>query len=245
MSATAFHNTTRAAVAVGGLGVIAVGAGAWAWGRFGALLVSVCALLIVAALHRWSGDLATHGGHQPPGDLVLLVGDLADRAGLPIPTVVVSAREVPNAYASGRSPSQAVVVVTRGLLGTVGRPELEGALAHELMHIRRRDLRATNAIASLALAATCALGCVRPPASIVTVAAASSLALLGQLALCRRRELAADRDAAVLLGAGEPLARALHVADPSPVPPRRLGRLLSTHPDSSERVRRLRRIPVT
>ena len=74
---------------------------------------------------------------------MLLVGDLAGRAGLPTPTVVVSEREVPNAYASGRSPSQAVVVVTRGLLGTVARPELEGALAHELMHIRRRDLRAT------------------------------------------------------------------------------------------------------
>ena len=67
VSAAAFHNTTRAAVAVGGLGVMTVGVGAWAWGPRGALAgVGLRRPDPSAALHRWSGDLATHGRSASP-----------------------------------------------------------------------------------------------------------------------------------------------------------------------------------
>jgi heat shock protein HtpX len=69
-----------------------------------------------------------------------MVGRLSQQADLPKPTVAVADTRVPNAFATGRSPSNSTVCVTEGLLGTLDEEELEGVLAHELAHIKNRDV---------------------------------------------------------------------------------------------------------
>ena len=69
-----------------------------------------------------------------------MIGRLSQQADLPKPTVAVADTRVPNAFATGRSPSNSTVCVTEGLLGTLDEEELEGVLAHELAHIKNRDV---------------------------------------------------------------------------------------------------------
>jgi len=69
-----------------------------------------------------------------------MVGRLSQQADLPKPTVAVAETQVPNAFATGRSPKQSTVCVTKGLLQTLDEEELEGVLAHELAHVKNRDV---------------------------------------------------------------------------------------------------------
>ncbi|HOD32551.1 MAG TPA: M48 family metalloprotease, partial [Holophaga sp.] len=73
-------------------------------------------------------------------ELHTIVANLAERAGLPMPRVAVIPDDTPNAFATGRNPDHAVVAVTEGILRTLNRGELEGVLAHELAHVKNRDI---------------------------------------------------------------------------------------------------------
>jgi heat shock protein HtpX len=86
---------------------------------------------------------------QAPG-LYAIVDRLRQRAGLPMPTVAIAPHAQPNAFATGRNPSHAVVCVTDGLLQTVSEPELEGVIAHELAHIKNRDMLLQTLTATMA-----------------------------------------------------------------------------------------------
>jgi heat shock protein HtpX len=212
-----------------------------------------------------------------------LVRDLAVRANLPMPTVAISPSDQPNAFATGRGPNKAVVCATSGLLESLTKEELEGVMAHELMHVRNRDIligsvaaaiaTAISAIAQMAMFATMFSGGGddedRPnPLAILLVSMLAPLAAgLIQMAISRSREYEADRSAAELLGTGEPLARALERIEvlatqrPMMVPPAQaqayihnplaemhhkrgtgvdVGRLFSTHPNTADRIARLR-----
>jgi heat shock protein HtpX len=83
-------------------------------------------------------------------ELYDMVDRLRQRAGLPMPAIAIAPHAQPNAFATGRNPEHAVVCVTEGLLGLVDRDELEGVVAHELAHIKNRDMLLQTFTATLA-----------------------------------------------------------------------------------------------
>ena len=91
-------------------------------------------------------------GPNDAPELFAIVATLAQRAGLPMPRVAIIPDETPNAFATGRDPDHAVVAVTEGILGALTRPELEGVLAHELGHVKHRDILIGSLAAVLAQA---------------------------------------------------------------------------------------------
>src|SRR5918999_4281528 len=87
---------------------------------------------------------------QEAPELYRLVDRLRQRAGLPMPTVAVAPHEQPNAFATGRNPERAVVAVTTGILKYMPQEELEGVIAHELAHIKNRDMLISTVAAGIA-----------------------------------------------------------------------------------------------
>lgn len=158
--------------------------------------------------------------------LLAIVEELAERAGLPLPAVYIVEEDSPNAFATGRNPEHAAVAVTTGLLELLDERELRGVLAHELAHVRNRDMliatiaaTVAGAIAALASMAQFLLlfGGHRQgggsPLGIVGILLAMILAPLAaaliQMAISRSREYGADEAGAEIGGDPEALARAL------------------------------------
>jgi len=165
---------------------------------------------------------------QTAPDLVHLVGELARKAGLPMPKVYIVENAQPNAFATGRNPEHASVCVTTGLLQRVDHEELAGVLAHELSHVKNRDtltmtLVATiaGAVAMLANFAFFLGGRSRNPLGIVGILLVTLLApiaaVLVQMAISRGREFEADRCGAELSGRPLWLASALQRIEHSAV----------------------------
>ncbi|HMG18871.1 MAG TPA: M48 family metalloprotease, partial [Gemmatimonadales bacterium] len=161
---------------------------------------------------------------QAPG-LYAIVDRLRQRAGLPMPTLAIAPHAQPNAFATGRNPSRAVVCVTQGLLNTVTETELEGVLAHELAHIKHRDMLLMTVTATLA-AAISHLAYVamfmggrgdeddgNPVAGLLMIILAPIAAMLIQFAIGRQREFKADAGGAEISGQPLALASALKKLD--------------------------------
>jgi heat shock protein HtpX len=164
-----------------------------------------------------------------PGDdpeLFSIVRLLADRAGLPMPRVYVIPNESPNAFATGRNPEHAVVAVTHGLRRIMSRDELAGVLAHELAHVKDRDILISTIAASLAGAVMILASMARWAAIfgfggrddeegggiiglLITAIVAPIAAMLIQMAVSRSREYLADEQGAKIMGNPQPLAGAL------------------------------------
>ena len=154
-------------------------------------------------------------------DLYDMVDRLRQRAGLPMPTVAIAPHAQPNAFATGRSPSHAVVCVTEGITRLVSRDELEGVIAHELAHIKNRDMllqtmtaTLAGAISNLAWFGMFAGGGDdeeggNPLGGLVGVIVAPIAASLIQMAISRQRELKADAVGAEISGRPLALANAL------------------------------------
>jgi heat shock protein HtpX len=153
-----------------------------------------------------------------------IVADLTQRANLPMPRVYVSPAQQPNAFATGRNPKHAAVAVTEGLMQTMDEYELRGVLAHELMHVKHRDILIGSVAAAVGMAITFIArmamfgamfggGRDRDNNNVFAMLAMAILAPIAamaiQMAVSRSREFEADRGAARTLGDGEPLARAL------------------------------------
>ena len=153
-------------------------------------------------------------------ELYRMVDQLRQRAGLPMPTVAVAPHDQPNAFATGRDPEHAVVCVTQGILNLVSRDELEGVLAHELAHIRNRDMLLQTITATMA-GAISNLAWVgmyagssddeggHPIASLMIVLLAPLAASLVQMAISRQREFKADAVGVEISGRPLSLASAL------------------------------------
>ena len=202
-------------------------------------------------------------------ELYGIVDKLRQRAGLPMPTVGIAPQQQPNAFATGRNADHAVVCVTQGLLDMVDQDELEGVLAHELGHIKNRDmlLQTISATMSGAITSLARFGLYTPhqgegrgsPLGPLLALLAPVVAMILQFAISRTREFKADAVGAEISGKPLALASALNkmqqIAQRSPmdVPPsvapiaqvnplsgfRGLSRLFSTHPSTEERVARL------
>lgn len=158
-------------------------------------------------------------------ELYEMVDRLRQRAGLPMPTVAIAPHEQPNAFATGRNPEHAVVCVTQGLLRLMSREELEGVIAHELAHIKNRDMllqtvTATIAGAIGALAQFAQFAAIfgggnrdgeggNPFAGLIIAIFGSLAAGLIQMAISRQREFKADAVGAQIAGRPHGLANAL------------------------------------
>lgn len=158
-------------------------------------------------------------------ELYGIVADLAQRAGMPMPKLYVIPSEAPNAFATGRNPKHAAVAVTQGIVRMLDREELRGVLAHELSHVRHRDIL-IGTVAATVVAAVGMLSRMAQFAAIfgggqrdgdqpnpLVLLAITMVAALGavviQLSISRSREFEADAGGARLVGDGTPLASAL------------------------------------
>jgi heat shock protein HtpX len=146
--------------------------------------------------------------------LAPIVKSLCDRMGLPMPRLWVIDQEEPNAFATGRNPAHASVAVTRGLLQFMNDDEIEGVLAHELGHVKNRDILISSVAATIAAAITWAAHMAfffggsrdddddrgNPIAAIAMMLLAPIAAGLIQMAISRTREFSADAASAQYTG---------------------------------------------
>jgi heat shock protein HtpX len=157
-------------------------------------------------------------------ELYDLTEQLAQRAGLPMPKLYFSPEEAPNAFATGRNPRHGVVCVTAGLMNMMNARELQGVIAHELSHVKHRDILISTIAAVIAggisYAAHMAMwfgggrdrresGPLDIVVLLLTIILAPIAAMLIQMAISRSREFAADAGAARLAGGPEGLISAL------------------------------------
>jgi len=163
---------------------------------------------------------------QEAPELYRIVDRLRQRAGLPMPVVAIADQPQPNAFATGRSPQKAVVAVTSGLLQHMSPREIEGVIAHELGHIKNRDMLISTIAAGIAgaigyLPWLLMFGGGRRrggeggnPLIMIGLAILGPIAaMLIQMAVSRQREFEADRTAAEILGTAEPMMGALQKLD--------------------------------
>lgn len=153
-------------------------------------------------------------------ELYEMVDRLRQRAGLPMPTVAIAPHDQPNAFATGRDPEHAVVCVTEGIMRLVSKDELEGVIAHELAHIKNRDMLLQTIAATMAgaIANIAHFGYFfgghddedsNPLAGIGMMILAPIAAMLIQFAISRQREFKADAVGAEISGQPKSLASAL------------------------------------
>src|SRR5438034_5824322 len=202
-------------------------------GQQGMVIAFVIALAM-NFLSYWFSDkmvLAAYGA-QPIDEaaaprLYAIVRRLVTRAGIPMPRVYLVPSETPNAFATGRNPQHAVVAVTEGIMRILDEEELEGVLAHELSHVKNRDVLISTIAATLAGAITYLAhmaqwaamfggrsssddeGGVNPIAAILMAILAPIAAMLVQMAVSRSREYQADATGARIAGKPWGLAKAL------------------------------------
>jgi heat shock protein HtpX len=188
---------------------------------------------IVLAMHR-----AQELSPAESPEVHQMVAELAASAGIATPRLYLIPEAQPNAFATGRNPEHAVVAVTSGILEVLDRRELRGVLAHELAHVKNRDILVSSIAATVAAAitylahATAFLGLgssdddgPSPAQSLLLALVAPLAATLIQLGISRSREYGADATGAEISGDPEALARALEKLDqaahaiPAPVQP--------------------------
>jgi len=155
-----------------------------------------------------------------------IVQDLARRAGLPMPRVYIIDEHQPNAFATGRNPEHAAVAATTGILQMLSERELRGVMAHELAHVKHRDILTSTISATLAGAISALANFAmffggrdehgrpaNPIAGIAMAILAPLAASLIQMAISRAREYEADRGGAEICGDPNALADALQKID--------------------------------
>jgi heat shock protein HtpX len=226
---SAFTNTFKTTILLAFLGALFIGIGAL-FGQGGLIIGLVIGLVFVGGTFWFSDKIAVAAARAKPISreeaprLYEIVEELAQKNDMPMPRLYMSPQPQPNAFATGRGPKHAVVAVTQGILEVLDDDELRAVLAHELSHVRNRDILIGSVAAAVALAITfiariAMFGAIfgggddDDGGNIFGLLALAILApiaaVLIQMALSRSREFQADASGARLLGEGEPLARAL------------------------------------
>jgi heat shock protein HtpX len=222
-------NQVKTFMLVAALTALLLGIGYLVGGTGGIVLFAAMAIVFNFAMYWFSGPMALKMSRAVPvseaeaPDLHRMIGTLAQRAGVPMPAVYVTPAEQPNAFATGRNPSHAAIAVTQGIQRVLGPRQLEGVLAHEMAHIKNRDILIAS-VAAMVAGAIAAIanflqfslffgGDDENPLGIVgtlaTVLLAPVAAMIIQLAVSRQREYVADATGAELIGDPNPLADAL------------------------------------
>ena len=224
---------------------------------------------------RWSGAQEVTREQAP--QLYDLVEKLASRAGLPMPRVCNIDADEPNAFATGRNPEHAAVAVTTGIMRVLDYNEISGVLAHELAHVKNRDILTSTIASMMATVISYAAQFfmffggsrdddegVNPVAAIAMMILAPIAAMLIQMAISRSREYEADHDGGEICGnpnylaAGlekieyyvthspetlpdaKPATANMYIVNPFEGTGKALTKLFSTHPDTADRIARLR-----
>jgi heat shock protein HtpX len=225
-----FKNNAKTFILLAGLGGLLMGIGSF-FGQVGLFIGLAIGLVIVGGSYWFSDKIAVKAaGAKPVTEqeaprLYATVRELTQQSGMPMPKLYASPAAQPNAFATGRNPRHAAVAVTAGILEALDEDELRGVLAHELSHVRNRDILIGSVAAAVAMGITFVAriamwgaifgggGDDDDGGGILGLLALTILApiaaMLLQMALSRSREYEADHDGAELLGTGEPLARAL------------------------------------
>jgi heat shock protein HtpX len=265
---------------IAGLTGLLIAIGAVIGGGFVYVFAALAVLMNLAG-YWFSDKLALKASRARPlaaGEAPWLraqVEDLAGRADVPVPRLYLIPSEQPNAFATGRNPQHSAVAVTQGLLAHLPPDQVRGVLAHEFAHIANRDILVSS-IAAMVAGAISAIANVLQFSllfgggddddsplgwlgALATIIFAPLAAMLLQLGVSRQREYLADATGARILGAGEPLARALETLERgaqalpmavnpatasmyavNPLPRAGIATLFMTHPPMAERIRRLR-----
>jgi heat shock protein HtpX len=270
--------TLRTTILMAALGGLLVVIGAAIGGPSTALTFLFIALAINFFAYFFSDKMALKMSRAQPIDeseaprLYQIVRELTTRAELPMPRLYMIPQDQPNAFATGRNPKHSAVAVTRGITKLLSEDELRGVLAHELTHIRNRDILIQSVASAIGAAITYLAymfmwfgGDDNSPLSLVSALAMVLLAPIAasiiQLSISRQREYAADAGGAEICGNPESLASALlrleqgaeampmqvnQAAEPlyivKPFKGGGIAGLFSTHPPIEERVRRLRQM---
>jgi len=222
-----FGATLRTTILLASLTGLLVVIGALIGGPQMALVFLGIALAFNLGAYWFSDKLALTMARAKPVEeseaprLYQIVRELTTRADLPMPRLYMIPQDQPNAFATGRNPKHAAVAVTRGITRLLSEDELRGVLAHELAHVRHRDILITSVASAIGGAITylgymllffggdddeSPLGLV---ASLALVILAPIAATIIQLAISRQREFSADATGAEICGNPESLASAL------------------------------------
>lgn len=201
------------------------------FGESGLTIAFVIAIVMVGFSYFFSDRLAIRSARavevseaQLP-QYYAIMRELTQLNDMPMPKLYVSPEQQPNAFATGRNPHHAAICVTEGLLRTLSWDETRGVLAHELAHVRNRDILTGSVAAAIATTISYAANMAiwtgafgggrrdqndgNPIVVLAFAILAPMAAALIQSAISRSREFEADRRAAIMLNDGEPLARAL------------------------------------
>lgn len=221
-------NLLKTAVLMAAITALFMAIGAMLGGRAGMMLALAIALAMNFFSYWFSDKLvlrmynAQEVDESSAPQFYRMVRDLAQRAGLPMPRVYLINENAPNAFATGRNPEHAAVAATTGILRVLSERELRGVMAHELAHVKHRDILISTISATMAgaigMLANFAMffggrdGEGRPANPIVgllVMILAPIAASLIQMAISRAREFEADRGGAEISGDPQALASAL------------------------------------
>ena len=228
-------NNLKAFALMTGLTVLLVLLGNAIYGQAGALFFFLISLAMNFFSYFSSDKIAIAMTRSQPiseqqaPELYAIVRRLTERAGLPMPKLYLTPSQQPNAFATGRNPEHSAVAVTEGLIRMMNREELEGVLAHELAHIKNRDILVSTIAASIAGAITMIANMLQWTAifggfggsnndeeggiggfgALVLAILAPIAATIIQLAISRSREFGADATGAKIAGSPHGLANAL------------------------------------
>jgi len=220
-------NVLKTAFLLGALSALLLVIGELLGGAQGLVLGFMFALVTNFASY-WFSDkivLKMYGAKEvgPEHPLYRIVGRLAARAGLPQPRCYVIPQASPNAFATGRNPTHAAVAATEGILQILSEEELEGVLAHELAHVKHRDILISSVAATIAAAIMMISrfamffgggrdddrGGSNPIALLAMMILAPIAAMMIQATISRSREFDADAGGAAIAGNPQGLVSAL------------------------------------
>ena len=229
------NNTIKTILLFGVFMVLLIGVGRLVGGRNGMLLMAFFGVFMNISMYYFSDKAAIFSSGAKPldvkkyGAVSEIVKELTERARIPMPKLYISPNPQPNAFATGRNPANSAVVVTTGILQYLDHEELKGVLAHEISHIKNRDILISTIAAVFASIITAAANLLHwgaifgggrgdnenrnPLAELVVIILAPVAAMIIQLAISRAREYEADKAGAKLAGDPNGLANALERID--------------------------------